>query len=1170
MNEIEQYRVNSDREKLKSAYELLCKGFIQISNLFREYKNIYKECLLTAFSITPSREYLEKLEQFIDKESSDESNVEPIIKIENNNKISVSDQNDTAETGEQKTLTETENESNEISENRDIQKTNEVPVKKEALEELNSDSIRGNGPAYLNEVESLKVEESLKTDLNSILRYQRYHALSWDLEWSELKANCEIYLEIFEKRGFDEVELKYLDLDYEQFKNRPNQYEDFGGIEKGYEQYVLYSDYTDEEFGMFDKSSLSSAETDFDDVDYRPKRKKPKAKKKRPLPKAKVEYSEDDMEFQDYENVQPNTKDSRNKKKRRKRADEHELDINRGRPRKTQQTNEETSDANVDSQSENQPPVNSDTALDEDSLLENISNVKSNPNNLQMLRQFRINLSKASKCEENASENGGDKKDIFVDGNRLQELQICIPKCDLITVNGTLLLKKPKHESEVDDTIEKTEECDYEKKAIKLEEDTITTTLPIRRPKPQSSATLYLPRKDVPDVKVVKKDEAYLPRKDMPDVKVVRKDEAYQPIKDMPHVKVVRKDEAAYAFLRHRRAAMAKLSKMKKLGLIERSVPRVGHYTPDSLAGLDDQMSDLFGDLLSDGNETRLPEETEEVPVVENVPASTSTLVTNSSNVSSVTGTSDERHTYLTTTLDSEESKPQELPSNLKPSTIEHMGNLTVSLQPLKYSDYPVLLNSSSTKPASTALPSFPQISPSRSVTSRISSNKELPVHSSTTSRANNVASYLTESIDSWNTGLHSNSKMKSMPSLSSSSVSATANNILPNESLYPVVRIPKYHPEMTTSGVKCVIPHSSSSAPTQRSSAATKVTYSQKLISSGTSAAMDPNDEISQSKLRRALQRTAVNGSHSKLYSSTSTVKSTTKNDNLNTVQKILGEYRKTISEFPELEHVKAQRRRSSNANPTKRQRKPRRENVSNVNTMMLAMKEPLVKIRRCAEPLYTKASTENQMSNIQVPQTSILSGHLQGNQPNSVQHLPSYSTACTSSQNYSISDYKSVNSSYSASGPTIAVNGYPENIIARTNSYSVNMTTLQLGVGGNAVTSNVHLINGTNVVPISSYSLGDQSYAASSLPNQMQIPVSDANIMNSNGCVEDNGYKLYSFPQNTNYETCTSVIATTPLNTYKNVLPATSGSDNTNSVMLLENTNTDDTNGEYLSLVN
>lgn len=489
MNEIEQHRVCRNNEKLKFTHDLLAKGFLLTAEVFREYRNIFRECLLTAFSLTPTRESLQRLEDFVNNDVADVNNAPktPATDIENKiiteiesisgnpedqNLISIDEAADTPPSATPVISEDVPNDQKPINnELNTIFKTMGVDSENSDQNEINSElntssgslneTIKGTASAYISEVESMKIEDSIKTDLNSILRYQRHHTLTWDLDWPILKVNCEKYHEMFEKRGFDEVELKYLELDYNQFKNRPMEVDDSAGIEKGYEHFITNEiEESDGEYGYSGKVGYSSDDSYYSEQYERKKRKKSRSRydedyewnrktttqRKRPKPKVKIENPDtrDEHSADSFPNGDTAVKILSNKKKLH------------GRPLDNKSLSD--SETNADSQSENQPPEEEDKSnMLVDGVIDDFS-VKTTANNLQLLRQFRISLSKPLISEENttniarqlSSEDdinrvttaisnsaispsvddlGKSVDRVFIDGD-LVRLVICIPKCD--------------------------------------------------------------------------------------------------------------------------------------------------------------------------------------------------------------------------------------------------------------------------------------------------------------------------------------------------------------------------------------------------------------------------------------------------------------------------------------------------------------------------------------------------------------------------------------------------------------------------------------------------------------------------------------------------------------------------------------------------------------------
>lgn len=131
----------------------------------------------------------------------------------------------------------------------------------DALILIKGDAVTGSAnydeksvPSQVLDGEKLGLSPQLCDDLAVVLSSPRYHMLSWVLDWKELKNLCERYLENAEEMRNTNKELKYLNIDYSQFKDWPSEDDTkdvFFGIEKGYEQWVDLPSDSSEQFGSF-------------------------------------------------------------------------------------------------------------------------------------------------------------------------------------------------------------------------------------------------------------------------------------------------------------------------------------------------------------------------------------------------------------------------------------------------------------------------------------------------------------------------------------------------------------------------------------------------------------------------------------------------------------------------------------------------------------------------------------------------------------------------------------------------------------------------------------------------------------------------------------------------------------------------------------------------------
>ncbi|XP_046406696.1 uncharacterized protein LOC124171566 isoform X2 [Ischnura elegans] len=120
----------------------------------------------------------------------------------------------------------------------------------ESSNPLNYDVL--SAPNEVLNADKLGLTSQLCDDLAVVLSGPRWHMLSWMLDWSHLSSLCERYLK--DRDGMRNVtkELKYLNIDYSQFKDKPvagDSREEYSGIEKGYEQWAdVGSEHSDSEF----------------------------------------------------------------------------------------------------------------------------------------------------------------------------------------------------------------------------------------------------------------------------------------------------------------------------------------------------------------------------------------------------------------------------------------------------------------------------------------------------------------------------------------------------------------------------------------------------------------------------------------------------------------------------------------------------------------------------------------------------------------------------------------------------------------------------------------------------------------------------------------------------------------------------------------------------------
>lgn len=175
--------------------------------------------------------------------------------------------------------------SNQLNDDKSqLGETSTIPNKNvertlDALILIKGDAVTGSAnydeksvPCQILDGKKLGLSPQLCDDLAVVLSSPRYHMLSWVLDWKELKNLCERYLENAEEMRNTNKELKYLNIDYSQFKDWPSEDDTkdvFFGIEKGYEQWVDLPSDSSEQFGSFQPAAgykRSSVRRSLDDT----------------------------------------------------------------------------------------------------------------------------------------------------------------------------------------------------------------------------------------------------------------------------------------------------------------------------------------------------------------------------------------------------------------------------------------------------------------------------------------------------------------------------------------------------------------------------------------------------------------------------------------------------------------------------------------------------------------------------------------------------------------------------------------------------------------------------------------------------------------------------------------------------------------------------------------
>ncbi|XP_022190091.2 uncharacterized protein LOC111048503 [Nilaparvata lugens] len=246
MNEIETHRDKNDTEKVREKEVQLARGFLILADLLQDDMGVCRECVLTAFSLNPTESILERIKSLavatgkctpaddasdqlqgsmsIQQQSPNCTDYHPNGSSLINKQCSVSSSMDGCFSD---SITITEQTHDAL-----------IRIKEEASTE-SPNYVLSSLSSVLN-AESLGLSNVLCNDLATIISSPRYQMLSWVLDWPRLLAICESYLKSGCQMKNQTKELKFLNIDYNIFKDWPKVVDRdmYCDIEKGYEQCI--------------------------------------------------------------------------------------------------------------------------------------------------------------------------------------------------------------------------------------------------------------------------------------------------------------------------------------------------------------------------------------------------------------------------------------------------------------------------------------------------------------------------------------------------------------------------------------------------------------------------------------------------------------------------------------------------------------------------------------------------------------------------------------------------------------------------------------------------------------------------------------------------------------------------------------------------------------------
>ncbi|XP_077296995.1 uncharacterized protein LOC143918801 [Arctopsyche grandis] len=237
VNELERQKIQdeSDETATSSASHTLAAWFLSLADLVAANPIVSAECVLTAFSLHPSKHYYQKVLEC-------SSHIHNWLK-KGNKAIEDSSLFKTVESMQ-----------SDVS-RMDLH--DDTKADEESTQSLISAAVL--------EGEGLELSVDLCRDLAVLLSGPRLKYLTWDLSWDKLSQHCVSYMADTEE-GTKTVttELKYVHLDYSQFEiKEPEIYDIYYGIEKGYEHHLeIEDDWDEDEYVGDSRNSINNASAD--------------------------------------------------------------------------------------------------------------------------------------------------------------------------------------------------------------------------------------------------------------------------------------------------------------------------------------------------------------------------------------------------------------------------------------------------------------------------------------------------------------------------------------------------------------------------------------------------------------------------------------------------------------------------------------------------------------------------------------------------------------------------------------------------------------------------------------------------------------------------------------------------------------------------------------------
>lgn len=237
LNFLEKHKTENNKEEQEATSKRLAHGFLRLADVLDEHVNVCRECVLTSFSLKPTKECLQRIESIARRCGFE-----------------------VLDTGQWKCKI-----------HPPVQSTDDLCVVcTECGDFMSQMQLEAaiNTNVALNEAlttERLGLSIELCDDLAVVLCSPRYHLLSWLQKWPELHRLCIMYLNDSERTKNLVTELKFVDIDYSQYikvKEEPVEITEEYSVETGME-------------------SITELDPAWDPLDDEPKKEKKKPSRKK-------------------------------------------------------------------------------------------------------------------------------------------------------------------------------------------------------------------------------------------------------------------------------------------------------------------------------------------------------------------------------------------------------------------------------------------------------------------------------------------------------------------------------------------------------------------------------------------------------------------------------------------------------------------------------------------------------------------------------------------------------------------------------------------------------------------------------------------------------------------------------------------------------------------------